>query len=148
MTSIDMVRRIQEMPQLKGAKIGALSDLSSFKNVAGVIYIVNVRGDSKLKPIGDCACMIITASGLVHLELSTTLDEFWNHWARKRGFSPSQLSKIAKEVVHFFRNQKPAGKSLYCFRDGASNEPLHRAMRSIEKCSQLGQVFGYKLLTS
>lgn len=148
MTSVEIVKLLQETPQLRGKEIGALSDLSGFVRVAHVIYIVNVRGGSRQEPSGDCACLVITVSGSVRLELSDSLDEFWNYWERRQKFDLSKLGEIADEVAHFFRHQKPKEEVLYSFRDGGGNQRLHRTMRSMQKCTQLEQVFGFQLVAS
>ena len=148
MTSAELVRLLQETPQLKGKKIGALDDLSDFADVAHVVYVVNVRDGSEREPVGDCACLVIAASNVIGLELSTSLHEFWNYWERQRKLDFTRLSVITDEIVYFFKHREPREKSLYRFRGGEGNTRLHRTARSIEKCDQLRKVFGFQLVAS
>jgi hypothetical protein len=146
MTSTDTVEQFQGMEKLRGLKIGALKNLDNFEDVAQVIYLVHVRGGSEKEPFGDCACVIVHTSGSVGLELRGRLDQFWNYWERRKEFKLSQLSEVADEVAHFFQNEKPAREGSYRFQDGGNNSRVHRAMRSVQLCSELGEIFGYELL--
>lgn len=148
-SSVEVVSRLQSYECLQGVQVGFLGDHTGFVGVAHIIYLVAQKdGMGRGEPFGNNACLVVSNRGELSLELSQLLHQFWEYWERDSDSPFASEAELVNEVSHFLITGELLSPEQYIWRDGARNERLHRTVRSIEKCKQLRQVFGYRLTAS
>lgn len=146
--SDELVRLFREMVSVKEVKIGKLNFSTGFDgSVSHVIFLVLERGQNLYhEPAGNCVCVIIRKDGTMSYELSSDLAIFWPFWESKGDISFGDIPNVVDEISYFLKNGRPRTLGRHVFREGSSNQRLHRVLRSDEKCKQLNSVFRYQLV--
>jgi len=146
-SSEEVAKYIQGMFTIPDIKIGALINQQNFiSSIGHVICLVKEKNIvTRGQPVGSCAYFIVNKNGFVGMELSNTLNEFWNHWLWQGELVFPNVLKGVREIEYFFEHEKPQDVSLYTFEEGAANELYFRSQRSSIKCRELNSVFGYEL---